>query len=714
MEESSIASKRALGNWTLIVLFLIAIVFLLIGLYSQTQVTLRESRARSFNVESIALLHSNTTYTLTITYPEFLLLASAEKSRAPLTLQLFPFSTTVTTTQPTFIVTLSSTSDVIDFTDREGVPRVPSIVVTPTLATSAVIYLHQSTSVTSPRPPRAKISVQVHDAEGNPKFSSPPNLNVILESGEDLFWSRLYELLGTTSIFISLVTGLMGIGWKWWEQEQKERERREQQEKERQEQERREQERKRNAIETALDKIKSLEALLHSNVSEAARRYWEYSHATDFPWQESEVKNRLPTVWVLNAPRELQNLVTLQRAFPEQWTKTLAQIGNDAAIQSLIWAWRMLDEDWQQRIRSMLVGNVEKEIQARSWQAILKPWRQVYFWKPGYSSTPLDVAKALGLLGLERNPFGSARAECDELLFDTWVDVEWASLQAPQLQTVVGKPGSGKTALALFIIRASVCAKTAFPIYVSGCPTEPTRRAQLDYLARAVARTLLHFVAFYPKSFLEQDIASRSAMAHLLGMYIGVGKDLALQFQKAGLEPIGEGRRMHQELERLLSNTALAAPPEDEMLALLGAARPHGFPYTLVLVDLPDTTQNDVASVWLDLAALLQGELVYLKILGSDELKALAKNVVVQLGWLEGQLQTLLRNRLGVVGVESLATWCAPSAQQFSPEQRLVQAAQGLPGRLIHLGNQLLAQLTTHPDDPRLTEQDLHIVLGPL
>lgn len=748
MEQPSDAKKLArwvASNRNLMLVFGIALGFVFLGLYSQTQVTLRASRARDF--ERVSSEFTTSPYILTITYPKLLLLESPDNARAPMTLQLSsrlplpaPMSSSVTSTPPLFIVTLSSTNEVIEFTDEKGAPLVPRIVLTPTLFTPTVIYLHQATSVT--RPPAVQITVHVDDETGNRiPLLSAMNLEIALESGEALLVSRLYEFLGTTSILISLVTGLVGVGWKWWEteqrarearereareqeqkaQEQRERERQaqEQREREQRERERQEQERQRRVIETVLGKVESLQTLLASDLSEAARCYWEYSQEKDFPWQESEVKNRLKSLWTVQSPIPLQHTLTLLQAYPGQWVETRAQIGTDSIDQSLIWAWRMLDKDWQQRIRPMLDETVWKKIEASQWQAILKPWRHVYFWKPTYPSAPPNIAKALELLGLARNPFGSIQAECDELLFDTWIDVEWtALLQDPRPRIVVGKPSSGKTALALFTIRASVCAKTAFPIYVSSCPTEPTRRAQLDYLARAVTRTLLHFVAFYPRSFLEQDVASYSAMAYLLGMYIGAERDLALEFQKAGLEPIGEGRRVLQELERLLANTSRATPPEDEMLALLGAARPYGFPHTIVLVDLPDTTPaakpmlDDVASVWLDIASLLQGELSYLKILGSDELDTLVKNEVIRLGWSEQQLLMLLRNRLGIVGVESLDTWCDQSARQFSPERLLVETAQGLPGRLIHLGNQLLAQLATHPILPALTDKDLDDVLG--
>jgi hypothetical protein len=759
MEQPSVARKLARGfggNLKFILVFLAAILFLFLGLYSQTQITLRESRARDFEPVSRNFTHSTGEYILAITHPKFLLLENAEKSRAPITIQLSqvlplptPTSSLVTpastspaiSTQPLFIVTLSSTSDIIEFTDKEGLPLVSRIVLTPTLSysASAVIYLHQSTSVT--RPDTAEISVQVADESGKPLLPLF-NFQIALESGEALFGSRLCELAGTTSTFLSLIAALWSVGWKLWEKEQQARETREQEareqeqkareqrereqkereqkEKERQEQERQEYERQRQTIETALSKVESLQALLDSNLSEAARFYWEYSRRTDFPWQEDEVRNRLQSIWTLNAPRELQNLITLRFAFPQGWTDAHTQIGTGITAQSLIWAWRILDENWQQQIRPMLDEPLLKKIEASQWQAILKPWRQICFWKSGYSSTSPDVAKALELLELQRNPFGSEQAEQDELLFETWVDWAWP-LETPQTQIIVGKQGSGKTALALGTVRASVCAKTAFPIYVSDCPTEPTRRAQLNHLARATARTLLHFVAFYPRSFLEQDIASRSAIAYLLGVYIGVGKDLSLQFQKAGLEPIGEGKRMLQELERLLLGASLTLPPEDEMIAMLSTARPHGFPYTIILADLPEvspitaSTLDDTARALLDLSTSFHGEPLYLKIFLPTELNALAlNNDVIRLEWSEKQLQTLLGNRLGIAVVKSLNAWCNPEAANSDPDQHLIQAAQGLPGRLIYLGNKLFARLAAHSDYPKITVQDLDDVLGKL
>lgn len=472
----------------------------------------------------------------------------------------------------------------------------------------------------------------------------------------------------------------------------------------------------------AQNEIRRLAGLVNSDPSEGGRRYLEYIQSDDWVWQDPMIQQHLRGVWEIASPQALRHTVALRSALvdDEKWKKAQAEIGTENVHKSLVWAWRMLDEDWQKHIRPMLAGTVEREIESRSWQAILKPWRQVCFWKPNCFHTPPNLAKAIELLELQRNPFSSERAEQDDLLFETWVGLEW-SLQTPQPQIIVGKHGAGKTALALYTIRNSIEHKTAFPIYVPDFPNEPTPYAQLDNFARAMARTLLHFLAFYPRSFLEQDIASQSAMTHLLGLYIGTGSNLALQLQKAGLESIAEGKRMFQELERLLSNISLARPPDDELITLLSAARPSGFPCTIILVDLPEVSETtiktlgDTARALLDLLSAFHGEPIYLKMLLPDALSALApNNDVIRLVWSEERLRTLLRNRLGILGAKSLNAWCDPEAAQSDPDQSMIQAAQGLPGRLIHLGNELLAQLASHPDYPKITAQDLDKVLGNL
>jgi hypothetical protein len=514
----------------------------------------------------------------------------------------------------------------------------------------------------------------------------------------------------TVEILAALIPAFIGFAVQQWSLLVTEEKRREDQRKE------------------AQNDIRRVARLVKSNPSEGSRRYLEYSRHDDWVWQDPVIQQRLKGMWETTSPKALQHTVTLWRAFDEnRWEETVGQSSNvEVYYRSLVWAWRILDEDWQQnRIRRMLPEVVQRNIEQELWQAIFKPWHHVCFWRDGCFVPPPDVAEGVRLLELQRNPFGSERAEFDELLFTCRIErEELGLLQTYQPHIVIGEHGSGKTALAFFMVHDCVNSRTVFPVYVPTFPVDPSRYVQLDNLARAAARTLLHYLAFYPRSFLTQDIANRSALAHLLGLYIGTGSTLALELQKAGLEPLGSGEQMLKELERLLQKVSLAAPPEDELIDLLGAARPREFERVSLLLDLPDihttvaeTRASDLAHTLLDLMQPFQRARVYLKIFLPAELGAVVQgNPAIRLTWSDTELQSLLRKRLEVCGIDgqSLAILCDVSARTASPDARLVRAARGLPGRLIHLGNQLVARVASHSDNPRITAQDLGDVLDKL
>ncbi len=81
--------------------------------------------------------------------------------------------------------------------------------------------------------------------------------------------------------------------------------------------------------------------------------------------------------------------------------------------------------------------------------------------------------------------------------------------------------------------------------------------------------------------------------------------------------------------------------------------------------------------------------------------------------WDESDLATLLRRSLAVVNTATLAAWCDPEARLALPDDRLLGAAAGNPRQLIKLGNQLLAQVAGHPQEPAVAAGDLNAVLGP-
>jgi hypothetical protein len=176
---------------------------------------------------------------------------------------------------------------------------------------------------------------------------------------------------------------------------------------------------------------------------------------------------------------------------------------------------------------------------------------------------------------------------------------------------------------------------------------------------------------------------------------------------------------MLQEIETLAQDNACQESLSDgELLALLGEARPHGFRYTMLLLDVQERagkTNIDLQTL-LDLSAALARVGVFTKIfLPSTFQKQLHKQrkrlsldwIVLQ--WSDDNLSTLLKRRLAQFGKDTLASWCDPGCP--SPDRRLICAAQGIPGGLIRKGNELLRCVGRN--QRLLTARDLDKILGP-
>lgn len=76
------------------------------------------------------------------------------------------------------------------------------------------------------------------------------------------------------------------------------------------------------------------------------------------------------------------------------------------------------------------------------------------------------------------------------------------------------------------------------------------------------------------------------------------------------------------------------------------------------------------------------------------------------ISWKERDLRDLLHKRLEK---ESLEAWHELGAWEEPPEERLLSAAQGRPGELLRLGNELLRRIGQ--EQRRLTPKDFRAVL---
>lgn len=485
---------------------------------------------------------------------------------------------------------------------------------------------------------------------------------------------------------------------------------------------------KRTHRKEAQAQIGMLPTLLKGDSSEGAHRYLEYAQSDDWIWQDVTIKNRLDRVWEANACVELQNVVKLHTSFELSETERInasKQIGQPQVEKSLIWAYRVLDKEWQQRSLEILPKYVRLEIEKQSWKAIFHPSPHVHPWRPCPPWNSIGDMQGPRQLELPPNSFGSSSAENDFRLLETRVNpsaLTWLQELKPTL--LFGKPGSGKTSLCLFHVIDSVHdnQRTLFPIYHPQIASEATPHAQLNGLGKTLAAALLYYLAINPREFVERDIEGKAAIACLLGTYICAGRELSLRFHRNGLPAMGLGSQMLKELDQLVPKKSKNLP-EDELIDLLRVARPSDYTWTFVLVDMAHETKRDESTLktaecihaLIELMWPLESAGTFLKMLLPDELRPCLKlpNLpgAEELIWTNDELTTLLQKRLFVYGVESLAIGCDVEARFPNPDERLVKAAQGLPGRLIQLGNELSTRASNRTS-LKITAADLDDVLG--
>jgi len=81
---------------------------------------------------------------------------------------------------------------------------------------------------------------------------------------------------------------------------------------------------------------------------------------------------------------------------------------------------------------------------------------------------------------------------------------------------------------------------------------------------------------------------------------------------------------------------------------------------------------------------------------------------LIHLEWSEDSMKALLRQRMAYVGLEGLRSLCHPVARGVEDfDSALVTLASGSPGKLVALGNELLAHVGTRAASEGLTDADL-------
>lgn len=657
--------------------------------------------------------------TLDVLYPQILRLEPRSAPTQTVTIALW--YTATPTYARSYTVNLSIPITPVIATDHMGNRIVPRFVITPDIGEATPIAFHiRQVPLLESIPAQIIPSLQIQSSSGGAWEFQDKSRPMLLEQPSSARWRQFWSLIfaPTTPLLIG-AAGLVGFAVQeirdWARRVQDERKR------------------------TVLTVIQSLTALLRTDPSEAARCYLASRGQLGVMWGGGQIQRRLEDAW-RGAPAQLRHTVELLTELTSEarFYEKVERIGVQTSIAALEWAIESLDDEWQQQAsnglallskhpehRKCVSGQVLQNVEQRHWHAILQAWPHLSFWRDLPLSVDPEIAKGLDCLYSGSSDkrgisFGSEEAETDTLLLRCAVDFPWLQeLHEPRPAICIGIRGSGKTATALLLARGSLREQDAFPVYFPASPDD----LQLDRVTQALVKTLLHYLAVTPAGFLKCGVAGRTTMAHLLARYMR--PNLPLYFHQAGLPKTGDGVKMLQEIEALVRDASFQESlTGEELLSLLSEARPHGFQYTMLLLDVQEQTGRGKGIVLeqclqslLDLADRLARVGVFTKAFLPDAFRKLSHKREerpplrwMELQWSDDDLSALLRARLAQFDEETLAAWCDPEVKSLSPDARLVRAAQGTPRRLICKGNELLRHIGK--TQRLLTADDLNKILG--
>ena len=488
------------------------------------------------------------------------------------------------------------------------------------------------------------------------------------------------------TLLIPLVTALLGFAVQQWKSLEEEARRRREEE------------------ENALREVEELASLLKRDPSEGARRYLELKERPGRIWQSPRMRDALEKIWTENAPLQLQMIVKLLQAKEEQSRFEV----NEQVKGALEWAYEHLDRDWQKQIGELLIKKGQGlDFVKQHWQALLAEWPEISLgWSiPAYLDA--DLIKGLKYLGLKRTPFGHEKAEhtpylVENHIYPTW----WALVSDDDWGIYVTFPKGGRTATALLLAYDALREQRAFPVY--------WRIDRMDFgpeeIARVVCKTIARYIAVRPMAFTALTAPRKRTVANLLNYYLN--HDPVAYLHQIGLPTAGEGEKIVEEITALTRDAPRTMLSCRELLALLSDASPYDFPRLLILADVQGTVGEETAlnlyrlGEWLNMAGII------LKAFTATDTPKSLEVYGKCIFWEEGDLRELLRTRLlhGKEGEETLEAWCDLRKWKGPPaEERLIRAAQGRPGELIRLGNELLRRIGRN--QRLLTPKDFNAVL---
>lgn len=466
-------------------------------------------------------------------------------------------------------------------------------------------------------------------------------------------------------------------------------------------------------------------------------------------WEDIEVWEDVRFTWERKAPLPLQtwiklvegkpipklDLVTLEalvwgrRLDPRYWEeKGKALIETLIAPDSLELLVRLFSERSDLRkslLHSEIIGRRLEELgrsipeNQRGHLKTLQNWRELPppvmpspWEKVVRPSDPQEFTEWLKQCGFRENPFGPEMAELDPRLSDYgyWPDF-LGPARGPQPVLVLGASGSGRTAAALLLHQKCLFppgnpeeART-FPVWleiIDSWPQSP--EGWLEGLGRALAEALLQVCGRDPDALFFSPEAS-PAVAQLFARYFGPAASVEVHLRRKGLS----GSAVDYVLGEIEMYTGRLSGERSDLTALwdlIGRARPTDLEATYVLLDIPTFRPTDAdpriksLATFMDMAGPLARRGVYMKLFLPEEasqplLDSWPAQPIFLKKWPERDLREMLQKRLRQSSdgkVETLQSIFAGQDYPPDPDTWLVRSAEGLPRRLVQLGNQMLQE----------------------
>lgn len=549
---------------------------------------------------------------------------------------------------------------------------------------------------------------------------------------------QVRDVVSEATVAVALLSGIATFLARQW-QEFAERERK-------QTEQRREALRELEQLSTLLDQRQYSEAVaLYRRFQERCKIGY---------WQDIGIWDNVQSLWQQKAPLPLQRWTELLKSEEEAGNCEGSVSKPDLiTLEALIWGHRLDLRTWEEKgekiisqliipdnlehlaslfgkepefrrslLRSEIVGQRLEELHQRvsetqrqhldtllKWRklppvGIPLPWEKI-----GRPPDPQEFAEWLKQHGFQINPFGPEMAELDPWLseYGHWPSaLEFA--RGPRPALVLGPPGSGRTAAALLLYQKCLWPPGnpeeagTFPVWLEPISWPRSPDGWLEEIGRALAEALLRVCGRDPYALFTAPEMSATVVS-LFARYFGPADRIEPHLRRQGLS----GSTLDYVLGEVEAYAGLVPgkiPDQVTLKDLIGKARPADMKFTYLILDVPTFQPTDGDPRLTSLKALLEmtGPLarqgVYLKLflperVGKEVLPSWPLPPIFLEAWPESDLRQMLEKRLSRSGngqVEALSAIWSEQEYPPDPDTWLVQSAQGLPRRLVELGNQML------------------------